>query len=214
MLFRISRNEQISFYVHFAGFFAGIAGFFALTAQTTGLPGTRAVSIIYASSFIFLFASSSLYHYTKRVENGESFWRKLDHLAIFIMIAGTYTPFCYIYLGGAWKWSIIIIQWSLVGVGFFFKFFFINAPRRLNTAIYLAMGWIVIIPIKQFASAAPVYITVLLALGGLFYTVGAFIYSRKWPNPKPGFFGFHEIFHIFILLGAFSHYAGIYLSVR
>jgi hemolysin III len=214
MLFRISRNEQVSFYVHFAGFIAGIAGFIALTARTTGLPANHAITLIYAISFIFLFAASSIYHYTKRVENGESFWRKLDHLAIFIMIAGTYTPFSYYYLTGAWKWSIIIIQWSLVGAGFFFKFFFINAPRRLNTAIYLAMGWMVIIPIKQFASNAPVCITVLLGLGGLFYTVGAVIYSRKWPNPKPGFFGFHEIFHIFILLGAFAHYAGIYLSVR
>jgi hemolysin III len=212
MNMEISRNELISFKTHFFGFILAIAGMIALIIKNTGLPDIQATSVVYGLSMLFMFGASSMYHFNKNAENTETLWRKIDHLAIFVMIAGSYTPFSYIHLEGNWRWGIIITQWSLVALGIFFKFFYINAPRKLNTAIYLAMGWVVLIPIRQFVHNAPVYVSILLAVGGVFYTIGAVIYARKRPNPIPGFFGFHEIFHIFIILGAMSHFAAIFLS--
>lgn len=122
------------------------------------------------------------------------------------MIAGTYTPLAYHYLEGAWFWSIIIIQWGLVIAGLFFKFFYLRAPRYLSVSIYLIMGWMVVIFLSQLWPLASTQEIVLLLLGGISYSAGAAIYAVKKPNPFPGVFGFHEIFHILILLGAALHY--------
>jgi len=160
---------------------------------------------------IFLFLSSSLYHAYKKKEGEISFWRKLDHFAIFIMIAGTYTPICYFYLTGYWKWLIISVQWFLVLGGFFFKFFYLKAPRYLYTIIYLIMGWSGIIPIKQFINTMPFNSIIYLFSGGLSFTIGAVFYMLK--KPKIKYFGFHEIFHVFILIGAFVHYLLVYNAI-
>ena len=157
------------------------------------------ISLIYGIGAVNLFTSSSLYHAFKKGENESSIWRKLDHVAIYIMIAGTYTPLAYAYLEGAWLWAILGIQWGLVVAGFFFKLFFVKAPRIVTTSIYLIMGWMVVIFFSQMWQAISVGEFVMLVAGGLSYTVGAVIYALKKPNPFPGIFGFHEIFHIFIL---------------
>ena len=170
------------------------------------------VTIIYGISNMILFLASSLYHANKQKEDEVSIWRKLDHIAIFIMIAGTYTPIIYVYLTGYWRWSIIIIQWSLVVGGLFFKFFYLNAPRYLYTIIYLLMGWMGIVPIKKFLSTMPGSSLLLLFGGGLSYTIGAIFYIIKKPKFNI-YFGFHEIFHIFILLGAVLHYLLVYEAV-
>ncbi|MBA7697086.1 hypothetical protein ES703_105744 [subsurface metagenome] len=156
--------------------------------------------------------ASFLYHALKKEENEISFWRKLDHFAIFIMIAGTYTPVTYIYLSGYLKWIIIILQWTLVLGGFFFRFFYLNAPRYLYTVIYLLMGWVGIILIKNLLMSMPKDALIFLIIGGLSYTVGAIFYITKKPDMKTGF-GFHEIFHLFILLGAFFHYLLVYTAI-
>jgi len=214
MFEKIPRDERISFFTHFAGFLAGIAALvFFLIMVRKPLP-VIAVSLIYIIMLIFMFGASSLYHGKKNEENGRSFLRKLDHLAIFFMIAGTYTPICYLFLDGYWRWAILITQWVLVLCGILFKFFFIESPRGINTIIYLVMGWIAIIPIKQLVNAMPSNILIYLAAGGLFYTVGAIIYMIKKPNIIRGYFGFHEIFHIFILLGAGSHFIMIWKAIQ
>ncbi|MDK2821520.1 MAG: hemolysin [Clostridia bacterium] len=170
------------------------------------------ISTVYGGSVIFLFLASSLYHAFKKEENEISNWRKLDHVAIFFMIAGTYTPICYVYLTGYWKWSIIILQWTLVFGGIFFKFFYLNAPRYLYTVIYLLMGWVGIVPIKQLLMTMSNNEVLFLFLGGLSFTIGAIFYVIKKPRLKPGF-GFHEIFHFFILLGGFFHYLLVYTAI-
>lgn len=167
------------------------------------------ISMVYGSSVIFLFLASSSYHYFKKEDDEVSIWRKLDHIAIFIMIAGTYTPICFLYLTGYWRWSIIIIQWILVFGGLFFKFFYLKAPRYLYTLIYLLMGWMIIVSIRQLLASMPGSSVLLLLLGGLAYTTGAIFYIVKKPKLRSGF-GFHEIFHFFILLGAFFHYILVY----
>ena len=171
------------------------------------------VSAIYGLSVVFMLLSSALYHAFKTGENQASFLRKMDHFAIFCMIAGTYTPLCYIYLEGNLKWGIIVAQWTLVIAGFFLKVFYIKAPRLFTTIIYLLMGWMAIVPIKQLLSAVPLASTILLFTGGIAYSAGAVIYLLKKPNPIPGLFGFHEIFHICILIGVFLHFPVVFLAV-
>lgn len=180
-----------------------------LISLSRGSTSKIVLSLIYGISMIFLFLSSSLYHFFKKVENENSIWRKLDHIAIFFMIAGNYTPVSYLLLDGRWKWSIIIAQWILVLGGIFLKFFYLKIPRYLYTMIYLAMGWIGIIAIRQLFMVMNKSEILFLILGGLSYTVGAFFYIIKKPKIKNGF-GFHEIFHLFVLLGAFFHYLLIY----
>lgn len=148
----------------------------------------------------------------KKYDGEISIWRKLDHVAIFLMIAGTYTPICFIYLSGYWKWSIIIIEWTLVIGGLFFKFFYLNSPRYLYTTIYILMGWIGIFSITKFIKSMSNIALLFLIGGGISYTIGAIFYIFKKPQFNDNF-GFHEIFHLFILLGAFFHYLLVYIAV-
>lgn len=201
----ILKKEKISAYSHAAAIPFMIAGTIIMLIISGGNMAHRIVALIYGFSAVALFSASFLYHSKKRAENETTIWRKLDHSAIFILIAGTYTPICYIYLDGWMRWGILIAQWSLVFSGIIFKLFFINAPRFIGTMIYLAMGWIVVIPIKQLYTVMPADIMSFLVAGGLAYTLGAIIYAVKKPNPLPDYMGFHELFHFFIVAGAMFH---------
>ncbi len=206
-------QERFSSYSHLLGALISVAGtiFLCACAATRGMSPTTV--LIYGLSLVFLFSASSVYHARKTEENGTSVYRKLDHFAIFILIAGTYTPMCVFYLNGGWRMGIILAQWSLVFAGMFITFFYINAPRALTTAIYLVMGWLALLPLRQLWGAMTSHTLFLLFGGGAAYTIGAIIYALKKPNPLPGKFGFHEIFHVFILVGAGMHYAMILESV-
>ena len=207
----ILKKELVSFYTHFVGAIAAIAGTIALLILSWGNWPYFSVCLVYGLSLINLFFASSTYHASKRVENERTIWRKLDHVAIYIMIAGTYTPLAWHYLDGAWLWSVIIVQWGLVIAGLFFKFFFIRAPRYLSVSIYTLMGWMVVIFLAKLWPAASSLELLFLLLGGIAYTTGAVIYAIKKPDPFPGVFGFHEVFHILILIGAIFHYLVILL---
>jgi hemolysin III len=160
-----------------------------------------------------MFTGSAVYHASKKTENNTSIWRKLDHIAIFFMIAGSYTPLCYIYLGGAWRISILSVAWFFVIVGILLKIFFIRAPRIFSTILYLMMGWLAVIPLNELWRNMPRASFFLLIGGGVAYSVGAIIYAIKKPTLFPGIFGFHEIFHLFILAGAIIHYIPIYVAI-
>ena len=205
--------EKFAAYSHGATVPIIAIGTIVLFVISTGDISSQIVFLIYGASGIFLFSASFFYHSRKQLENGCSLWRKLDHTAIFVLIAGTYTPICYLYLEGNMKWGILIAQRALVVGGTLFKFLFINAPRVIGTLIYLVMGWIVLIPIVTLVDTMPRVGLVLLGAGGLLYTIGAVIYALKRPNPWPGFFGFHEIFHLFISGGAILHLAMIVYGV-
>lgn len=202
---QILKKEKISAYSHAAAIPVMIIGTIIMLILSGDNTAHRIVALIYGFSAVALFTASFLYHSNKRSENETSIWRKLDHSAIFILIAGTYTPICYIYLDGWMRWGILIAQWSLVFSGIIFKLFFINAPRFIGTMIYLAMGWIVVIPVKQLYTNMPADIMSFLVAGGLAYTFGAIIYAAKKPNPLPEYMGFHELFHFFIVAGAMFH---------
>ncbi|MGM0471224.1 MAG: PAQR family membrane homeostasis protein TrhA [Bacillota bacterium] len=203
--------ERFSCYSHLIGFILAILGTAYLIYHTSTV-SLQIVVTIYGLSVMVLFLASTLYHTNKEEENEDSIWRKLDHSSIFIMIAGTYTPVSYIYLAGYWRWGIILSQWLLVLGGIFFKFFYLSAPRYLSTIIYLLMGWMGIAAIVKLVQTMSLTLLVLLFAGGLSYTVGALFYIFKKPQLTENF-GFHEIFHLFILLGAIFHYCLIYFSV-
>ena len=148
---KIQRKEQFSFYSHLCGAIVVLVVTLTLVYQARSSLPLVTVSVIYGFAALFMLLSSALYHAFKKEENQASFLRKMDHFAIFCMIAGTYTPLSYIYLEGDLKWGIIIAQWTLVIAGFFLKVFYIRAPRILTTSVFLLMGWMVIIPIKQLS---------------------------------------------------------------
>ena len=126
------------------------------------------------------------------------------------MIAGTYTIVCYLSLSGTWRISIISVQWGLVALGLILKFIWLRSPRWLNTGIYLLMGWVAVVALKPLYDNISTNAFISLISGGLVYSVGAVIYAIKKPNPLPGLFGFHEIFHLFILAATVIHFNLVY----
>ena len=139
--------------------------------------------------------------------------RKLDHIMIFVLIAASYTPFCLIPLRGVWGWSIFGCVWTIAVIGIVFKLFWIHAPRWISSSIYVFMGWIALVGIVPIVRALQPGALFWLFAGGVLYTAGAIIYAFKRPNPFPAMFGFHEIFHIFVVLGTASHFWVLYKYV-
>lgn len=205
-------SEHFASYSHFFGVILSLLGILLLL-QRASSNSDILLAVIYTLSNVILFGCSGFYHALKQEENEISVWRKLDHIAIFIMIAGTYTPICFIYLEGFWKWGIIIVQWSLVICGLVLKLMIMNTPRYITTGIYLLQGWMAILPLYQLFKSMSALSLVLMAVGGILYTIGAIIYNKKKPNPLPGKFGFHEIFHVLILMGATTHYLVILFAI-
>ncbi len=201
-------REPVNGLTHFIGIILALIFLGTLlTRKSPAVTDTHIVAFtIFSASQFFLFLASTLYHWVPATDKKLEVLRKIDHIMIFISIAGSYTPICLITLEGTLGLITLAVVWSIALAGFFIKVFWLHAPRKLYTAIYLAMGWSVILIIYPLYNAMPEGGMFWLILEAIFYTVGASIYAFKKPDPYPGVMGFHEIFHIFILLGAFSHY--------
>ncbi len=165
---------------------------------------------VFGTGLILLYTASTLYHWLPLSENGIRNLRRLDHIMIFVLIAATYTPVCLIPLRGPWGWSLFGSVWALAILGIFLKLFWLQAPRWFSTTVYIVMGWLAIAGVWPLIMALHVEGFIWVLMGGLFYTIGAVIYAIKLPNPWPNFFGFHEIFHIFVMLGSVSHFWVMY----
>ncbi len=201
-------REPVNSISHAAGAIASIAGLILLIvfASLKGNAWHVVSFTIFGSTLVMMFASSSLYHGLKISEKKIAVFRRIDHIMIFLLIAGTYTPICLVPLRGPWGWSIFGVVWGLALAGIVIKIFFMNVPRWISTLIYLIMGWVCIVASYPIAtSLQPACIAWLIA-GGFFYSIGAVIYSLKRPDPFPGVFGFHEIWHIFVISGSFCHF--------
>ncbi len=208
-------RDPLSGLTHFIGILLAVTGLVLLLTRT-GQPLTAEQIIsfsIFGSAMILLYTFSTLYHWLPVSGKTLELFRKLDHIMIFIFIAATYTPVCLVTLNGVWGWTILGSVWAIALAGLFIKIFWLNAPRVLYTAIYLLMGWFIMIGIYPLAQAMSSNGLNWLAAGGLFYTVGAVIYALKKPNPFPGVFAFHELFHVFVMLGSFSHFWLMYRYV-
>jgi hemolysin III len=161
---------------------------------------------IFGTTLVFMYTASFLYHGLQLSAKTLAIFRRIDHIMIFMVIAGSYTPLCLVPLRGPWGWSLFGIIWGFAAVGIVLKLFWMNLPRWISTLIYLGMGWLCMVavyPLVQILEPAPL---LWLALGGLFYSLGALVYIFKKPDPFPKMFGFHEIWHICVLLGSACHF--------
>ena len=206
-------KDPVSGFSHLLGAIASIVGlvFLIIWAAKYGEGAWDVVSFtIFGVSMFLLYVCSANYHLFNVGEKATRVLRKLDHIMIYILIAGTYTPICLGPLRGGWGWSIFGVVWGIALLGVFLTIFYLKALRWITTGLYLAMGWLVVIAtypmIVTFSQAGMLYSLWWLLAGGLLYTIGAIIYALKWPPLKNKYFGFHEIFHIFILLGSFCLY--------
>jgi hemolysin III len=202
-------REPVNSLTHWIGAILALAGLIALLVVGWGTPAKVISLIIYGASLIFLFSASATYHMVRAKDKVLEIFRKIDHSAIYFLIAGTYTPFCINAFTGFWKWGMLTIIWSLALIGIGIKVFIIRVPRWLNAGIYIAMGWLVIGASGQLLAALPVWVLTWLLIGGIVYTLGAVVYITKMFNFVPGVFGFHEVWHIFVLLAAAAHFVAV-----
>tara|TARA_Y100001954_G_scaffold239644_1_gene317580 strand:+ start:9635 stop:10252 length:618 start_codon:yes stop_codon:yes gene_type:complete len=168
---------------------------------------------IFGGGMILLYTASTLYHWLPVSEKWVRFLRRVDHSMIFFYIAATYTPICLITLRGPWGWSLFGVIWGLAIGGIFMKIFWLSAPRWFSTLVYLAMGWLALVGIYPLVQSLPWEALFWLAGGGIVYSIGAVVYAIKWPDPFPERFGFHEIFHLFVIGGSACHFALMYWYV-
>jgi len=202
-------REPVSGLTHLFGALLSVLGLILLVYQAQTTTQTLAF-IIYGISLILLYSASSLYHLLPVSQNALLNLRRFDHMMIYVLIAGTYTPFTLLALHGIMKWGMFSIVWALAFTGIIFKIVWFNAPRWLSTIFYLGMGWLAIVMFPDLLHNFSIDGMYWIGLGGLAYTVGAVIYAIKKPDPIPKVFGFHEIWHIFVLVGSFCHFWSVY----
>jgi len=162
-------------------------------------------AVVFGISLIALYTASTVYHWVPSSEKLRGILRRIDHSMIYILIAGTYTPVCLLALKGTLGWTLFGVIWSLALMGIIMKLVWFSAPRWLYTSFYLILGWMAIFFIVPLYKALPIQGFVWLLIGGLMYSVGAVIYGTKSKRIQLSVFGFHEIFHVFILAGSFAH---------
>lgn len=203
-------REPVNSLTHWGGAILALAGLIALLVVGWGTP-VKIISLsIYGISLIAMFSASATYHMVRVRDKALEIFRKVDHAAIYFLIAGTYTPFCVNAFEGFWKWGLLGVVWSLALIGIIVKVFYIRAPRWLNAGIYIVMGWLSVSAAGQFLVALPAWVLGWLIAGGVMYTLGAVVYITKIFNFKPGVFGFHEMWHIFVLLAATAHFIAVF----
>lgn len=168
---------------------------------------------IFAASLVALYTTSASYHLVPWPSRLRGAIARLDHSMIFALIAGTYTPFCLIVLGNAWGITMLALVWSFAGVGMLTLVLWPSAPRWLAVALYMAVGWLALIPAVEIFSRMHAGAIATVLFGGLLYSAGAVVYAMKRPNPFPRVFGFHEIFHVFVIAGSLVHFTLIAVYV-
>ncbi|MFH5832102.1 hemolysin III family protein [Halalkalibaculum sp. DA384] len=205
-------REPINGLTHGAGALLSVVGLFLLLYDTAFLgSATHVVAFsMFGLSMVLLYTSSALYHSLHVGERAIRFLKKLDHSMIYVLIAGSYTPICLIVLDDSWKWIVFAGIWTFALGGILKKIFWIDAPKWLSLLLYLAMGWLGVLLFPTLFEKLPLAFLLWLTAGGLAYSAGAVIYGIEKPNPLPGWFGHHEIWHLFVMGGTFSHFWAFY----
>lgn len=204
----VTVEELANAVTHGVGLGLSIVGFVVLLvfAALRGTPWHIVACAIYGSTLVCLYAASTLYH-SVPVPRFKRALRIFDHSAIYLLIAGTYTPFLLVNLRGGWGWSLFGVVWGLAVAGIVFKFWFVERFGFLSTSVYIGMGWLVVIAAKPVYTHVAAFSLVLLFVGGLFYTAGIIFYaSKRIPYA-------HAIWHLFVLGGSTCHYFAIFRSV-
>lgn len=188
-----------------------MAGTVLLSLGAAESPLEHRISLlVYGASLLLLYTASTLYHLLPLGEVGVQRLRTLDHLMIYVLIAGTYTPLCVIGLPDLWGRSILISIWGLAVLGMLTQGVWFNAPRWVGTLYYTLMGWLIIVAVVPMVQVLPLAAVAWLVIGGVLYSIGAVIYATQKPAFAARWLGFHEIFHLFILAGSCSHYWLVY----
>ena len=202
---RWQAKEPFNSYSHMLGVLLSIAGLAMLVLQSRDSLQVIGFSI-YGASLILLYSASTIYHWLELSPRGQDILRRFDHIAIFVLIAGSYTPVCLVTLQGGWGWTLFALVWSLAFGGIVLKVFFRHLPSWLSATVYVGMGWLAMLAIGPLVESFPPQALGWLFGGGVAYTVGAIIYALERPDPFPQVFGHHEIFHVFVLAGSALHF--------
>jgi len=202
---------------HFGGFLMAL--FASIPLLIKAVEGSNLTHIIalsvYALSLILLYAASTSYHTFNLSEKGNKRLKKWDHMMIFILIAGTYTPICLILLADSIGYLMLTIIWTIAVIGIFLKAFWVYCPKWVSSVLYIAMGWVCIFAVTQLHRAMPAGAFSLLVIGGVLYTIGGVLYALKLKalNNRFKYFGSHEIFHLFVIGGSVCHFTLMYVFV-
>jgi hemolysin III len=199
-------REPVNAGTHLVGLLLAAAGTVALLRLAHGSSQVVAFGV-YGASLILLYGASTLYHSLLLPEPRLRALRTLDHIAIYFLIAGTYTPVALVTLRGPWGWALLAAAWTVAAAGIPFKIWFLDAPVWVSTAIYLGMGYMALLALAPLAAVVSMSGLAWLASGGIAYTAGAVIFARQRPDPIPGIFGHHEIWHLLVLVGSGCHFA-------
>ena len=214
---QITIREPTSAITHFVGMMLAI---FASTpllikASETSNPVVYAAMVIFMLSMITLYGASALYHSVNVKDQVLKIFRKIDHMMIFVLIAGSYTPVCLIVLGGRSGYTLLAVVWSIAIIGMTVKALWISCPKWFSSIIYISMGWVCLAVFGQLWNTLPHSAFLWLLAGGLIYTAGGIIYALKLPifNSRHKNFDSHAVFHLFVMGGSICHFIFMYLYV-
>jgi len=192
---------------HEVGFYAAlVAGAFLVATAEAGR--ARVAAIVFATCLAICFGASALYHRPTWRPRPRAWLARLDHAGIYLLIAGTYTPFGLLVMSRGWAIPVLSVVWGGAAAAILLKLVWVRAPKWLSAAIALALGWVAAAAFTQLLKV-PVTGLVLVVAGGLLYTAGAVVYARKRPDPVPHVFGYHELFHVLTVAAAACQYSAI-----
>jgi hemolysin III len=195
---------------HQYAFFASLLLGAALVVGASGA-AERTSAVVFATALATMFGVSALYHRITWRPRARLWMRRLDHAAIYLLIAGTYTPFALLALTDVWRWTILPVVWGGALVGIVLRLAWVDAPKWLAVTTGIALGWIGVVALPQLWAHAGLTGVGLLLAGGVLYTGGAIVYARRRPDPVPAVFGYHELFHALVIAAAACQYAAVAL---
>ena len=213
---QVTIREPGSAITHFIAWLLAIIAASPLIIKAAGNSPTATIAmIIFMASMILLYGASTAYHSVAVSDKVLKIFRKIDHMMIFVLIAGSYTPVCLIVLGGKIGYTLLALVWGIALVGMAVKAFWITCPKCFSSAIYIAMGWTCVLVFGPLWHTLPHAAFGWLLAGGIIYTVAGIIYALKLPifNSRHKNFGSHEIFHLFVMAGSICHFIFMYFYV-
>lgn len=208
----VSRKPRLRGWIHFGAAPLSLAASIVLVVLAP-TPALKSASAVYLGASFILFAVSATYHLFYWRPSIETVLRRMDHANIFLLIAGTYTPITVALLDGSNRVTLLSVVWGGALIGILISLFWPSAPRWLTTLIYVILGWTAIWYLPSLWISGGPWVVLLILLGGILYTVGAVAYALKKPNPVPGWFGFHEVFHAFTVLAWAAQCVAAYVAV-
>jgi hemolysin III len=199
-------KDPWSWITHFAGLIAAVVGTAYLVQWSADDTAKIAAMVAFGGSLALVFLASSIYHFFDLGERGNLELQRIDHIAIFVLIGGSYVPAVVHLMSGPHRIVVLAVIGVLCLMGIVFKVLWMGAPQWLSVSIYLGIAWLALIPMWEIAPHLTAWSGSCLAVGGSAYTIGAFIFAGEWPDPWPDVFGHHEIWHVFVLFGGLCHW--------